>query len=414
MAHVSSVHSPVADLPPPAEAIARSATGAIRVEIVGAGTFVGLTREWRDLAANAAEPNVFLEPAMLLAAEAADPCSPIKVLLAWRTGPDGRELAGVWALRAKGGIVQRLQAPAAPLAALASPVIRPDCMDDVLESWFQALADSRLPKLLELKAMPDEGPLKDALDRVLRHRRSECRSTEHRERAMLHSTLSGEAYLDHAISGSRRRKLRQLRSRLGRTGTVAYRRCTDPAAVAGATETFLALEAAGWKGRRGTAVGCDDGLAAFTRRVMADLAADGLACVTALTLDERPISMGLVLQSGRAAYTWKIAYDETAAPFSPGYLLALEDTTAFLADATLDEVDSCASAEFGIMAEVWRERKRIADLYIGVRRGPSRRFRAAMAIIDSLELLPRLRRRMRGREQLRRLYYRARKLLPGA
>jgi len=67
--------------------------------------------------------------------------------------------------------------------------------------------------------------------------------------------------------------------------------------------------------------------------------------------------MGVVLRSGGTAYTWKIAYEEAAAAFSPGYLLALEDTAAFLADDTVGEVDSCASADFGIMAEVWSERK---------------------------------------------------------
>ncbi|HJW79466.1 MAG TPA: GNAT family N-acetyltransferase [Beijerinckiaceae bacterium] len=381
------------------------AGGGIAVEIVDADAFAGLALPWRALVAEAAEPNVFMEPALVLAAQLADRSTPIKVLLGWRSGPDGRQLAGAWAFAVRKGVLPRLQAPAAPLAALASPVIRSDCVEDVLESWFQALADSRaLPKILELRAMPDEGPIRDALDRVVRRHRSNCLAIERRERAVLRSSLPGAAYLERSVSGSRRRKLRQLRSRLARKGAVAYHHHTGPEAVALATEAFLALEARGWKGRRGSAVGCDERLAAFTRAAMAGLSAEGLAAVTSLTLDGEPVSMGVVLRSGGTAYTWKIAYEEAAAAFSPGYLLALEDTAAFLADDTVAEVDSCASADFGIMAEVWSERKSVADFYIDVRSGASLRFRAMMLLVAAMESLPRLRRKLRGREQLRRLY----------
>jgi CelD/BcsL family acetyltransferase involved in cellulose biosynthesis len=387
-------------------------TGGIEAEIVDAESFAALAGPWRDLVAAAAEPNVFMEPAVLLAAERAALGTPIKVLLAWRPGPVGRQLAGAWAFAMTSGALARLQAPATPLGSLASPVIRADCVDEVLESWFNALADGVLPKILALKAMPDEGPIRDALDRIVARRRSDRVVEERRKRAVLRSSLDAPAYLEGSVSGSRRRKLRQLRSRLARRGEISYQRHTDPEAVATATKAFLALEARGWKGRRGTALNSDGRLATFTREVMTGLAADGLASVTSLTLDGRPVSMGMVLRSGRTACTWKIAYDEEAAAFSPGYLLALEDTAAFLADETLEAVDSCASAEFGIMAEVWRERRAVADVYLDVRPGPSLRFRAAMLVVAASELLPRIRRRLRARAQLRRFYYKVRRLRP--
>jgi CelD/BcsL family acetyltransferase involved in cellulose biosynthesis len=384
----------------------------IETEIVDAAAFARLGEAWRDLVAEAAEPNAFMEPAVLAAAQAADPGTPIKVLLAWRPSPAGKELAGAWAFAVTGGLLRRLAAPAAPLAALASPVIRADCVEPVLESFFATLAASSLPKILSLKAMPDEGPIRDALTRVVARRHCDHVAEERRRRAVLRSSLDGPAYLETSISGSRRRKLRQLRSRLGRQGEVSYRRVSEPEAVVAATEDFLALEARGWKGRRGTALASDKRLADFTRAVMAGLARDGLASVSWLALDGRPVSMGVVLRSGRTASTWKIAYDEEAAPFSPGYLLAFEDTAAFLADPEIAEVDSCASAEFGIMAEVWRERRAVADVHLDVRPGPSLRFQTAMLLLGIVDLLPRIRRRLRAREQFRRFYYRIRRLRP--
>jgi CelD/BcsL family acetyltransferase involved in cellulose biosynthesis len=417
--HATHAFHRASALPLPSDAARRAEprAGGIATEIVDAAAFAALGQAWRDLVGAAAETNVFMEPAVLVAAQAAEPGTPIKVLLAWRSAPSGRELAGrelagAWAFAVTGGLVPRLQAPAAPLAALASPVVRADCIEPVLESFFAALAASPLPKILELKAMPDEGPIRDALGRVVARRRCDNIVEERRRRAVLRSDLDGSAYLELSVSGSRRRKLRQLRSRLGRQGEVSYRRATDPEAVAVATEDFLALEARGWKGRRGTALASDRRLADFTREAVTGLAKDGLASVSWLALDGRPVSMGVVLRSGATASTWKIAYDEEAAPFSPGYLLALEDTAAFLADPAIAEVDSCASAEFGIMAEVWRERRAVADVHLDVRPGPSLRFRAAMLLLATADLLPRIRRRLRAREQLRRFYYRVRRLRP--
>jgi CelD/BcsL family acetyltransferase involved in cellulose biosynthesis len=411
--HATHAFQRASALPLPSGAVERAELrGGIEVEVIDTAAFAGLGQAWRDLVAAAVEPNVFMEPAVLAAAQAAEPGTPIKVLLAWRFGPAGRELAGAWAFAVTGGLVRRLTAPAAPLAALAGPVVRADCVEAVLESFFAVLAASSLPKILALKAMPDEGPVRDALARVVARRRCDHVVEERRNRAVLRSSLDGPAYLEASISGSRRRKLRQLRSRLGRQGEVSYRRATDPEAVAAATEDFLALEARGWKGRRGTALASDRRLADFTREVMTGLAKDGLASVSWLALDGRPVSMGVVLRSGPTASTWKIAYDEEAAPFSPGYLLALEDTAAFLADPAIAEVDSCASAEFGIMAEVWRERRAVADIHLDVRPGPSLRFQAAMLLLGIADLLPRIRRRLRAREQLRRFYYRIRRLRP--
>ena len=46
----------------------------------------------------------------------------------------------------------------------------------------------------------------------------------------------------------------------------------------------------------------------------------------ALTVDGRPVAMGIVLRSRDRAFFWKIAYDEAFAAQSPGVQLALETT----------------------------------------------------------------------------------------
>jgi hypothetical protein len=104
--------------------------------------------------------------------------------------------------------------------------------------------------------------------------------------------------------------------------------------------------------------------------VVTTLARTGDASIYALELDERPISMQVVLRAGSAAYTWKTAYDETLGDFSPGMLLFEDYSQALLADPTIAFVDSCAFDDSGYMA-AWTGRELVIDLWIDPRRGGS-------------------------------------------
>jgi CelD/BcsL family acetyltransferase involved in cellulose biosynthesis len=107
--------------------------------------------------------------------------------------------------------------------------------------------------------------------------------------------------------------------------------------------------------------------------MVADLARGGAASVHALHLDGKPVSTQIVLRAGPVAFTWKTAYDEAMHDFSPGMLLLEDYTKAFLADAQIARVDSCAFDESGFMA-AWSERQDIAQVWIDARPGGSWRF----------------------------------------
>lgn len=381
----------------------------VRVERVDTQRFATLAPAFRALADAAPEANVFVEPAMLEAAQRADPATPIVVLLAWDADATDR-LVGVWAFARRGGVLPCLRAPAVPFASMGSPVVLSEWTEDTVAAWLaQISADRGLPKLLDLNPARDSGPFRLALDRLATRGLCTVRVRARHRRAMLESDLDGEAYLRGTLSNSRRAKLRQLRAKLGRQGEVRYV-LHEGEAVAAAGEEFLALEALGWKGRRGSAMQSDEAGADFLRRALAGMAGEGLASVSALTLDGRTISMCVLLRSGRTAFTWKIAYDEGWGGFSPGYQLALDDTAMLLADSAIRRSDSCAAAEVGMMSEIWAERAETADLYIGVRPGRSPHFMAAMAYLTLRQLVPELRRRLKLRSRVKPLMNRLRAL----
>jgi CelD/BcsL family acetyltransferase involved in cellulose biosynthesis len=214
---------------------------------------------------------------------------------------------------------------------------------------------------------------------------------------MLASGLDAKSYFEAALSASSRKKLRQYRRRLGEKGRLETRHLQAPGAVRAAFEQYLALEAKGWKGRAGTALLSDANDAAVARAMIAALARDGAASIFSLELDDRPVSMQVVLRAGAIAFTWKTTYDEAFGDFSPGMLLLEDYTAALLEDAGVGAVDSCAFDATSYMA-TWMERRRVADVWIGV--GPHGPFRVATGLQTAF---------LRVRAAVKTLYLRARK-----
>ena len=350
----------------------------ITVERASGTRLAEIESDWRDLISRAHEPNVFMSPAAVRAAEQQLGRRCV-TLLAWRGMGQGKRLDGVWAFALAAPPhsplpMRVLLSPAMPHGYLATPVIDRAAADDVLSAMLDLLADAGdLPKTIVLDPIRADGLTMRALARVSRIRGTEPFVVSEATRPVLASTLDGAAYFEKALSSGSRKKLRQHRRRLAEKGALTQEVFTTPAAVGKAFEEFLALEQAGWKGRRGTALLCNPAEAAFARAMIGDLAANGDAEIHALYADRGPVSMQIVLRAGAVAFTWKTAYDETMHDYSPGMLLLEDYTKAFLADARIARVDSCAYDESSFMA-AWSERQTIAQVWLNARRGGSRRF----------------------------------------
>jgi hypothetical protein len=192
----------------------------ISVEIACAGRLADIRADWTDLLRRAAEPNVFMEPAVVAAAHDAEPAGGHRALLAWKS-VDGRErLIGLWAFsigRARRSMLPLpvMRAPAFSQSYLATPVIDRDCLDETLDAMLDGIAASHvLPKIMSLDTMGTGGPTYAALVRVLAERGSAPCVFEEAQRPKLASELDGKGYLEKALSSSTRKKLRQHRRKL--------------------------------------------------------------------------------------------------------------------------------------------------------------------------------------------------------
>ncbi len=236
-------------------------------------------------------------------------------------------------------------------------------------SWEAALSPRVTPPgLLRFELLPGDGPSHAPFAAACDALGLATATVRRFERPMLDATLTPEAWRA-GLSRQRRKSLRKGRAGLEALGDLAVHRHTSTAGIASAYRAFLALERAGWKGRRGTAL---DQIPDHRREfgaALSSLAARRACEIHTLTLDRETIAAGIVLLDPPHAFYAKVAYDETVARHSPGVLLSEALTEAFLGHPRVTLLDSCASEGNDMIDWLWPQRRPILDVVVASRPG---------------------------------------------
>jgi hypothetical protein len=255
-----------------------------------------------------------------------------------------------------------------PFGPSGTPLLDRDDPVGVIEDFFAMLSRSHLnlPKVLALPDMRLDGPTASLLRTAAEARGLMLITTGEVERPVLQSDLDGEDYLKNALRPHHYRGFGRLKRRLGETGHLEHTVARGPEQIRHAIESFLSLEAAGWKGRERTAMAIDRYRAAFAREAVHRLAERDLCRIHSLELDGRTIASLIVFVEQGVAYTWKTAYDESLSAYSPGTLLMIEVTKQHLDDPNIVVTDSCAVPDHPVMSRLWTERRRVGTFIIGL------------------------------------------------
>jgi hypothetical protein len=174
--------------------------------------------------------------------------------------------------------------------------------------------------------------------------------------------------LQEALGAKKLKELRRQRHRLAEHGAVSFDVARSPDEVAAAIETFMKLEASGWKGARGTALAQEEGDAAFVRRATAALAETGQCEIVTLRAADTPVAAAIVLRHQDRAFYFKLGVDERFAKFSPGVQLTLDLTRHLCADPKIASADSTASPDHPMINPIWRGRFAVGDVLIPLRK----------------------------------------------
>jgi CelD/BcsL family acetyltransferase involved in cellulose biosynthesis len=158
------------------------------------------------------------------------------------------------------------------------------------------------------------------------------------------------------FGSDRRSDLRRARRRAEQLGEVTTEILAPrPEDVAPLIDELLRVEAAGWKGREGTALAADAPRRRFFER-FAELAAEaGFLRIAFLRIDGRAAAVQLAAECGGRFWLLKVGYDEEFKRSSPGSLLMLE-TIRHAAGRGLASYELLGTAE--PWTRVWTERER--------------------------------------------------------
>lgn len=325
---------------------------------------------WRELATDACEPNSFLEPwQMLPALRMLGQGERVVVLLVLVNAPQGKppKLIGLLPLVRKRrlGIVRVLSTWQHPYMFLGTPLLH---KGHAREAW-RALLEwvARNPggaHILELPLLLAEGPSHLAAIDVFRKSRCLSFDVDRFSRATLVPQASADEVVGRAASSGIRKEWRRQRRRLAELGQLELRVMSASDSAATWIDDFLRLEALGWKGRSGTAMGCQEEHNAYFRRICMDAARDGRLQMLGLFLDGTAIAMKCNFVSGRKAFTFKIAFDETYRAYSPGVLLDLDYIEHVHTYRMIDRADSCAVPDHEMIARLWPDRQLMVHLLV--------------------------------------------------
>jgi CelD/BcsL family acetyltransferase involved in cellulose biosynthesis len=373
--------------------------GGIDVRELSLVEAVPLRTPWNELLARAVEPDImhgpdFLVPALEIFAPDA------RLLVAHRGVGAARRLVAVmalWSPRLGFGLTGRLPTVFSnEFAPLGTPLVDADRPDEILAALLAAIA--RADGGVVFRHLPLDGPFAATLERVAAVTGHRLTIVESHSRACLRGGADGDAFFKDHIRPKRRKEWRRQWRRLVETGPVRGSIARGPDARA-AFADFLVLEASGWKGRRQTALVQNAAVMRFAERVVDGLADAGHVVVDRIDRAGQPLAMLVSFGAEGHWVSWKTAYDEAFAAFSPGAQVLLRATTRFLDAGELIEIDSLAVEDHPLMNHVWPDRRRIGTVVVGFAapRRPPLRVRAATFELRLYLAARRLARRLRQR-----------------
>ncbi|MEN3333264.1 MAG: hypothetical protein V7641_2629 [Blastocatellia bacterium] len=370
-----------------------------KVSVVSISDFAlldSVTDKWEDLAAQAIEPNPFYEhwmlrPALAHLGAGAD----LRVVLIFapnRARPTEPLLCGVFPLerrpRHKGIPCRTLSLWRHKFCQLATPLVRASHAQETMEAFFAWLAAADHGcTLMEFNRVSGEGAFHhlfvDHLDHnAVLHAAGDCFA-----RAIFRPASDAETYLRTVLSTKHRKARRRHEQQLAASGAVEYVALEAGGDVQGWLEEFIALEASGWKGRERSALASSAADQQFFVSAATEAFRRDRFEMLALRHNGRMIAARCGFAAAPGAYTFKIAYDESYAQWSPGVLLEIENIRRLHGDPQIRWMDSFTSRDNAMFNRLWRDRLLLRDVTVGT---GSRR---ADLIISLLPLLRWLKRR---------------------
>jgi CelD/BcsL family acetyltransferase involved in cellulose biosynthesis len=246
---------------------------------------------------------------------------------------------------------------------LGTPLLHPapELAKHAIVGFLDALAAEHL---VEFNDVAGDGEFMHLLMEVIAERKLGWLLTDSVTRPVLRPRDDADSYLAEALDGDARRKLRSKEKGLRAVGPLRTEVAEVSSEVEAWLETFIRLEASGWKGAQGGALAHNPGARRYVEVVVREACRRGRVMALTLRVGDRPVAMKLNLSSGDEWFAYKIAYDPDFARFSPGLQLEVENIRRVHSLGKVRWMDSCTGPTIRVFRDVWLDRRSIQSLVI--------------------------------------------------
>lgn len=333
----------------------------LRGEVLGRDAFQELAPAWEDLCRRSVEDNVYYSPRYARALlDSVERDQGVALAVVW----DGPMLLALLPFTRSNVAVPMLQ-PAAQawhckFITSCMPLLDRHRTMEAAEALVNVLASVSKAEWI-IRFLNIEGETCRAMTAALRQKGLPCSFAGRFQRASLTADATFDEHMNQHVSAKRRKDIARNRRCLEKLGKVTHEthRCGE--GLDRAIQAFLRIEAGGWKGRRGTALACDENTRKFAIEAFTGEQAHSICRADVLTLDGTAIAVSLVTLAGRTGFAVKCCYDEAYRKCGAGILLEVEVIRSFLTENWADRLDA-ATGGAHVIDNFWPGRVDVADL----------------------------------------------------
>ena len=344
----------------------------------------GLQASWSRLADNASAPNAFFEAGFLVPSLSIfDPEGVVSLALL----VEGGQLRAVMPSTSKSNYHgRRLPHRANWLHAnmfCGAPLVEAG-YEEAFWTAYLATCDQQAGTswFAHFSHLPADCAVTRALQKVSLSQHRQMQIVHRETRAVLNRGSTPQAHLAHAMTPKARKELRRQRRRLEELGTVETVRSRAQEGLQRWIEDFLLLETKGWKGDSGSSLASDTHTTALFMQALTQAAELGRLERLSLTLDGKPMAMLATFLAHPGSFSFKTAFDEEYARYSPGMQLQLENL-ALLDDPELAWCDSCAAPDHPMIERIWRDKREMCSITVEAGSGWRRQLGKLWARIEA-------------------------------
>jgi hypothetical protein len=263
-----------------------------------------------------------------------------------------------------GGVVKSLVSWRHPYCFLGTPLVDPDRLEQGVGGLIEHVLRREKLSVLAFDRVGG-GPTLQALRDIAAERGLDVAFQQPVARAALERRPAG-GYVDE-VRPHHRREIKRLGRRL-QDELEAPLTVEDHTGDEEAVDSFLGLEASGWKGQAETAMASTSAHADFFRAVCRAFADQGRLQLLSLEAESRRVAMKCNLAAGPGIFCFKIGHDAELRRFSPGVQLEKANVEIFHEQREERFMDSCADPDNDMINRLWPDRLTVTNVVLA-RRG---------------------------------------------